>query len=130
MLVDIRSRKGFKKQFNSLWNIRDNRIVFIFNCQTWVFASKTLDLNEYQYRDIINSNKADTIAIIFLKRKKGIKIIMTKYEKWRELEIDSFEIKYKKIKIKSIDSYLPAGNDVYKTKLMKLMSEVIEFNFI
>ena len=55
---------------------------------------------------------------------------MTKYEKWRELEIDSFEIKYKKIKIKSIDSYLPAGNDVYKTKLMKLMFEVIEFNFI
>ena len=92
-----------------------------------VFASKTLDLNKYQYRDIINSNKANTIAIILLKRKKGIKIIMTKYEKWRELEIDSFEIKYKKIKIKSIDSYLPAGNDVYKTKLM---FEVIEFNFI
>ena len=37
---------------------------------------------------------------------------MTKYEKWRELKIDPFEIKYKKIKIKSIDSYLPAGNDV------------------
>ena len=37
---------------------------------------------------------------------------MKKYEKWRELEIDPINIKYKNIKIKSIDSYLPAGNDV------------------
>ena len=34
------------------------------------------------------------------------------YEKWRELNIDPNEIKYKNIKIKKILSYPPAGNDV------------------
>ncbi len=35
-----------------------------------------------------------------------------KYEKWRDLIIDPFSIKFKTIKIKKIINYLPAGNDV------------------
>lgn len=35
-----------------------------------------------------------------------------KYEKWRELLIDPFTIKFKNIKLKEIISYPPAGNDV------------------
>lgn len=34
------------------------------------------------------------------------------YEKWRELDIDPFDIEFKKIKIRDIISYPPAGNDV------------------
>ena len=42
---------------------------------------------------------------------------MTKYyEKWRDLIIDPFTIKFKKIKLKEILSYLPAGNDVLECK--------------
>lgn len=37
---------------------------------------------------------------------------MKRYKQWRELEIDPFTIKFKKIKLLKIESYLPAGNDV------------------
>lgn len=38
------------------------------------------------------------------------------YEKWRELDINPFEIPFKKIKLCDITSYPPAGNDVVETK--------------
>ena len=34
------------------------------------------------------------------------------YKQWRELSVDPYKIKYKKIKLNNIISYLPAGNDV------------------
>ncbi|MDD4188374.1 MAG: aminoglycoside phosphotransferase family protein [Bacilli bacterium] len=39
-----------------------------------------------------------------------------KYKKWRSLEVDPFVVDFKKIKIKSIISYPPAGNDVIECK--------------
>lgn len=40
------------------------------------------------------------------------------YEKWRELGIDPFSIKYKNIKILKIISYPPAGNDVIECEIL------------
>ena len=40
-----------------------------------------------------------------------------KYKKWRELELDPFNINFKKIKIKKITGYMPAGNDVIEVLL-------------
>ncbi len=41
---------------------------------------------------------------------------MKYYKKWRDLIIDPFKIKYKKISLEKILSYLPAGNDVLLCK--------------
>ena len=34
------------------------------------------------------------------------------YEKWRELDVDIFNVKFKTFEIKEIINYFPAGNDV------------------
>ncbi len=43
---------------------------------------------------------------------------MKKYEKWRELSIDPFEINFQNIKLKEITGYLPAGNDVVQCNVI------------
>lgn len=51
---------------------------------------------------------------------------MTKYEKWRELSVDVYKIKFKNIKIKDILNYFPAGNDVIEVNTKENENFVIK----
>lgn len=49
------------------------------------------------------------------------------YKKWRELTVDFFQINYKKIRIKEIINYPPAGNDVVEATTFNGQNVIIKY---